>query len=94
MQRFSIPTVAAVATFGILAFATPQSAEAVSSVRPGVDEAVLYGSTAASSAVEPVDYYWRGARYPYRWRGGYYAYRWHGGYYRHRRWWHGYWRYY
>ena len=48
----------------------------------------------ASPLVQPVDYYWHGARWRYRWRGGYYAYRWRGGYYRHRRWWHGYWRYY
>jgi hypothetical protein len=39
----------------------------------------------ATLAVQPVDYYWHGRHW---------AYRWHGGYYAHRRWWHGYWRYY
>jgi hypothetical protein len=39
----------------------------------------------APVAVQPAAYYWHGRHW---------AYRWHGGYYAHRRWWHGYWRYY
>jgi hypothetical protein len=71
----------ALAAFGLLAMARPAPASAASAIRP----AIAIAAPASSAAIVPVYYYWRGGRYPYRW---------HGRYYHHRRWWHGYWRYY
>jgi hypothetical protein len=77
-------------TAGLLAVAHPGAAKAEVAVLPMPPLAAGPGE----ATVQRADYYWRGAHYPYRWRGGYYTYQWRGGYYRHRRWWHGYWRYY